>query len=433
MKKIFITLSLTLLTITGTIAQQTMQLTFTAIDSTYYTQLDSIKVMNRTKECDTMLYWNDTVLVLDVNVGLQEQEVNEKFQVKAYPNPVLDEASLKVVIPEEGKVDVIISSIHGRLIQAKSYHLSPGMHEFSFIPGGEAMYFISFSWQGHKRYLKLINAAPEKGRESFLSYVGGNDQIEEMKSSARSDFFEFALGDQLQYIGYTDTLESGIFDVPLESEIYTFQFAYNIPCIGTPIVEYTGQVYNTVQIFSQCWLKENLNVGIMIDSLQEMQDNGVIEKYCFRNSLDSCEKYGGYYQWDEMVQYIYEPATKGICPPGWHLPDENEWCNLTTIIDPAVDCEEVGVTGIEAGYKMKTMSGWHSNGNGVNTYGFSALPSGCRNGGNWFNNLGQLTYFWSSSEGPTGFWAWSLMYSQDVVRHYYYHELNAFSVRCVKD
>jgi hypothetical protein len=36
------------------------------------------------------------------------------------------------------------------------------------------------------------------------------------------------------------------------------------PCPGIATVDYGGQIYHTVQIGSQCWLKENLNVGTMI-------------------------------------------------------------------------------------------------------------------------------------------------------------------------
>jgi len=54
--------------------------------------------------------------------------------------------------------------------------------------------------------------------------------------------------------------ESGILDTPDYDTGYTFQFATNIPCPGTPTVTYEGQVNNTIQIFSQCWFKENLNV-----------------------------------------------------------------------------------------------------------------------------------------------------------------------------
>jgi len=71
--------------------------------------------------------------------------------------------------------------------------------------------------------------------------------------------------------------ESGILDSPEEDTTYIFQFATNMPCPGTHSVEYEGQVYNTIQIFSQCWLKENLNVGTMISGTIEQWNTETLE------------------------------------------------------------------------------------------------------------------------------------------------------------
>ena len=35
-------------------------------------------------------------------------------------------------------------------------------------------------------------------------------------------------------------------------------------------VVYVGKTYNTVAVGDQCWLKENLDVGVMIDSMTEL-------------------------------------------------------------------------------------------------------------------------------------------------------------------
>ena len=75
------------------------------------------------------------------------------------------------------------------------------------------------------------------------------------------------------------------------------------PCPGIPTLKYEGKTYHTIQIGSQCWLKENLNIGVMIDSAKNQTNNGVIEKYCYRNDPANCSKYGGLYQWNEALQY----------------------------------------------------------------------------------------------------------------------------------
>ena len=63
----------------------TLELTFTAINDAAYVQLDSIKVMNLTQGGDTVLYWPDTVLVLDYQVGIIEIH-NEGENLQVFQN-----------------------------------------------------------------------------------------------------------------------------------------------------------------------------------------------------------------------------------------------------------------------------------------------------------------------------------------------------------
>ena len=101
-------------------------------------------------------------------------------------------------------------------------------------------------------------------------------------------------------------------------------------CSGT--VTYGGETYNTLQIGTQCWMKENLNIGTRINGSQEQTDNIVIEKYCY-NDLDSnCNIFGGLYQWNELMQYVTIEGAQGLCPTGWHLPTHAEWSILTVYL-----------------------------------------------------------------------------------------------------
>jgi len=167
------------------------------------------------------------------------------------------------------------------------------------------------------------------------------------------------------------------------------------------------QTYNTIQIGNQCWMAENLNIGEMINGFEEMTDNGVIEKYCFDNDPANCEAYGGLYQWNEMMEYVSDSATQGICPEGWYLPTDFEWKILEGTVDsqyPVGDpiWEGTGIRGFDAGLNLKSTNGWYDGGNGTNFYGFNALP-----GGSYLDSYGSFGYmeyyafFWSSTVGGT--------------------------------
>src|ERR1035437_1927891 len=201
----------------------------------------------------------------------------------------------------------------------------------------------------------------------------------------------------------------------------TFSYSQN-PCPGTPTVTYAGKIYNTVQIGSQCWLKENLDVGTMIDSMTNPSDNGIIEKYCYNDSLVNCTIYGGLYLWNEAMQYVTTPGTKGICPTGWHMPDTSEFITLETTVN--LD-----------GNVLKAVGQGTGNGAGTDTSGFSDLLAGYRNFNGPFFNLGNNTYFRTSTEETMHGYAYLMSLHVNSSNIYFdaYYKVDGLSVRCLKD
>ena len=199
------------------------------------------------------------------------------------------------------------------------------------------------------------------------------------------------------------------------------------PCPGVPTVYYEGQTYNTVEIGTQCWLKENLNVGIMIPGIQNQTNNSQIEKYCYNNDPANCTEYGGLYQWDEMMQYVTTEGVQGICPNGWHLPSDGEWTDLTTYL---------GGESI-AGGKMKEAGTVHwapPNTGATNSSGFTGLPGGYRSYSGGFDYLTEYATFWSSTEESSIYvWYRLLAYDNDGVYRGSYGKTYGRSARCLQD
>ena len=195
------------------------------------------------------------------------------------------------------------------------------------------------------------------------------------------------------------------------------------PCRKTDTLHYAGKVYHTVQIGNQCWLKENLDIGTMIQGNKNQTDNGIIEKYCYENDQNNCEKFGGLYQGNEALQYRSLEKARGICPAGWHIPSKTEFETLYDNVD-------------KNGNALKEIDQGTGKGAGTNTSGFSALLAGYRYVDGSFYDLGYSTDFWNSTQ-QTGSIARNLYLSRYdsyfVITLYNYGKEYGFAVRCMKD
>lgn len=203
----------------------------------------------------------------------------------------------------------------------------------------------------------------------------------------------------------------------------TLWLGEHCPGIPTFTDPRNGQVYPTVQIGNQCWLKKNMNY-----------QTG--NSWCYANNSANCATYGRLYDWETAL---------GVCPSGWHLPTDNEW----KILEGTVD-SKYGVgnsiwnldnwRGYDAGYHLKDKTGWLSLGrgpdNGSNAFGFTAIPGGYRSaGGGPFIQIGSHAYFWSSTETtPGNLNAWNrVLKSSSKVGRGGYTKTSGHSVRCLKD
>ncbi len=216
-------------------------------------------------------------------------------------------------------------------------------------------------------------------------------------------------------------------------------------CGDTITDQRDNQKYPTVQIGTQCWFKKNLNIGTMVtttislESHSDCSNNGIIEKYCLANNPSNCDIYGGLYDWNEMMQYDTTPGIQGICPTGWHIPTDTEWCTLVTYLDPLTNCNNWQSTihaSNTAGGKLKEAGTvhWKAPNTGANNQSsFTALGSSNR------DNLGHLepikfsSSFWTSTMfSSTYALLWGLYFTDMVAYHNAYEKVFACSIRCIK-
>lgn len=230
------------------------------------------------------------------------------------------------------------------------------------------------------------------------------------------------------------------------------------PCVGTATVsDYDGNIYNTVQIGDQCWMKENLRTTHYSNggSLALGNDTSTTTAYRYypNNNSENVVEYGYLYNWRAVMNNSPScnnnpSGVQGICPNGWHVPSYSEWEELSNYVSSQNDFQ----CGSDASYIAKALaavSGWNSNTNTCavgnvptdnNATGFSALPAGgFRHDGNYYN-FGQEASFWSTTSAtdfnPN---AWDVVaahylrnYSAEIEMNYYY-KYYSFSVRCLRN
>jgi uncharacterized protein (TIGR02145 family) len=197
--------------------------------------------------------------------------------------------------------------------------------------------------------------------------------------------------------------------------------------------ERDSTVYKYVAIGTQTWMAENLNY------------NSGTNSYCYDDLASNCDTYGRLYTWASAmdIDETYNSTTwsgsdvnhQGVCPAGWHLLSDDEWEILASYV-----ANESGLTGYtsddwtEIGKLLKANSDLWSTNTGTDDYGFSGLPGGFRSSNGSYYAVGDLGYWWSSTElGSSSAYFRSLYYNNDYFYRNIYGKTNAYSVRCIQD
>ena len=229
---------------------------------------------------------------------------------------------------------------------------------------------------------------------------------------------------------------------------------------GSPLVDSRdGQSYATVQIGSQCWMAQNLNVGTQITSCTNgyvgtcttgggvAQNQGTstvaIQKYCYSDNPANCASQGGLYQWQQAMGGSTSTTgfgVAGICPAGWHLPTDNEYKTLEIYLgmcsgtgsSPNYCADDSGWRGTTQGDQLEA-AGFCGGRTPCATSGFNALLAGTRNTDGSFGAQGSGAGVWSSLVSGDRAWDHYVYSGYATV----YRSTNAqtvgFSVRCLKN
>ena len=233
-------------------------------------------------------------------------------------------------------------------------------------------------------------------------------------------------------------------------------------CPGTPTVtDVDGNVYNTVLIGEQCWMRENLRTtqyanGTPIALGTDTSTTTPFRYYPNNSNSTDITFYGYLYNWPAVMNGAASSnanpsGVQGVCPDGWHVPSTAEWESLMTYMNSQSQyvCQS-GFTDSFAKSLADSVAWATTNtqtcavGNNLNennATGFSARPAGYMSI-KWNNtptilnpiNFGYNALFWSATEtSPKNAGGYNIGYREpnfifsDASKYY------GRSVRCVRD
>ena len=531
----------------GTLQAQPVTLTFTGRDAaSQYIQLDMVSVTNVTRGWQEYLFWNDTVLVMDNQIGIHEVETRHGTSLQLSqnnPNPFVGTTDVHLAVADAGMVTLEIADVNGKIVETRhGTSLQPGTHQFRVTLSTAGTFVMTARQNGQSSSIKMV--CNRGGNGNRIEYVGSVETCHGASlqvchgASLQTKFTTnrpFQIGDQMEYVGYaiingedcesltiiqtldgsqtftllfnetqlhynlpvviTDTV-SDIADFtatcggtvtddggdsmvtrgvcwstapnPIIDNIHTFdghgmgsftsgltglssgltiyvrayatnhegtaygnEVTFSIPinpngdsrsCPSTPtLTDVDGNIYNTVQIGDQCWLRENLRTTRYADGTPIEHGNGAsyTTPYWYYPMDDAANKpnYGLLYNWPAVVRGVTGSAAnpsgvQGICPDGWHVPSVAEWTQLTDYVSSQseyvcggnyINIAKAMVSTV--GWDLSSMSNPCLAGNNDpatnNATGFGALPAGVYYDNNVdgfiFFGRGFNTFFWTAT------------------------------------
>ena len=186
-------------------------------------------------------------------------------------------------------------------------------------------------------------------------------------------------------------------------------------CGIVTVSDIDGNVYHTVRVGNQCWMKENLRTTSYADGTSIDLGSGtsttVAYYYYPSNNSSNVDTHGYLYNWKAVMgnsssSDANPSAVQGICPNGWHVPSDAEWTQLTDYVSSQSQ-NVCGSDNTNIAMALAYTSGWLSsmtstcqvgyNQTANNATGLSLRPAGYYNGTGYYNFTTGANY-WSATE-----------------------------------
>lgn len=317
-------------------------------------------------------------------------------------------------LPSRAEFETLISAIGGRNIAGKILKATTinGSDDFAFaaLPAGYKAESEGFLNEGSGAYFW----SSEEGSGTYGPYeayhmsLNSASVVAYLSTGGKSNGYSVRCIKDFPWNPYVIISSSSQNISSSSSQSNSSSSIESTPDDGTFTDSRDGKKYKTVTIIVgigkwQIWMAENLNYNME-------------NSYCYEDDVNNCQKYGRLYTWS---------AATNACPEGWTLPSTIDWNTLM---------HGDGEGWSAAGWLLKSTEGWYNNGNGRDSYHFTALPAGFRTSGGTFRNESNGAYFWSSmDDGDNKADLVSLNYAGNAAGANEYDKEYGLSVRCIKN
>jgi len=403
--------------------------------------IDSITATNLTSGDIVKLAGTETLVLKSSTTGFND--ISTEMKLSAIPNPFENYTTLSFSLEKEEHVLIRLLTVSGKVAVSFRNNLTPANYKFKVSGPKAGMYILNISTGSFNRSLKIIQkdygtAEIKNIRTSSLS----NPESKPLKAVELVPTLAFSDGDTIHY-----TLKNKLNSyIDTTTEIVTSASDPEVLISGTFEIcfDHEGNWYKIVKIGSQIWIADNLratkfpngtDIPLVTDNKawKSLGDNDKDKAYCWYNNDKNyafAKNYGALYTYAAATNGDNSGSNvQGICPDGWHLPSESEWGVLEAYV------KNDGYDGEEA-TALKSKTGWNM-GNGLDIYGFSALPNGYRkpNEG-YFTAAGVHGTMWTSTEvDNSNERAFHKAMDANYKTIFEYGDVKSggFGVRCVKD
>lgn len=224
---------------------------------------------------------------------------------------------------------------------------------------------------------------------------------------------------------------------------------------GTLTDSRDGHKYNTIKIGDQWWMAENL---AYLPVVSPPAIGSVNEPHYYVYDYDGTDSiaaiaydnyaiYGVLYNWPAVMDgspyAVDSGCVRGICPEGWHVPDDLEWTALENyLIANGFNCDST-INEDKTAKALASKNFWKisitrcspgNNPESNNKSSFSALAGGRRDNNGGFSSLTSNGYWWTAREvNSNDAWFRSINYYYDYFSRYHFSKDFGLNVRCIKD